>query len=85
MPLVGFDGAPTMSPKYCVAYAFGTFSLNARSKAYLMSSHLTARLTGGENLTPSCSLIVMDLPSSAISGSPSAMSGICLELSSGEK
>ena len=50
-----------------------------------MSSHLTARLTGGENLTPGLSLIVIDLPSAAIVGSPSAMSGICFELSSGEK
>src|SRR3954449_975301 len=70
----GFVGAPTMSVKY-VVYWPPTFSVNARSMAYLTSLDVTARLTGGENFTPLRSLTVMVFASSETCGGPSARSG----------
>ena len=56
-------------------YWFGTFLVNARSNAYLTSFASISRLTGGPNLMPFLSFTVTDLPSSAISGLPSARAG----------
>ena len=63
-----------MKLKY-VVYWFGTFFVNARSNAYLTSFAWISRLTGGPNLTPFFSFTVTVLPSSEISGSPSARAG----------
>ncbi len=63
-----------MKLKY-VVYWFGTFLVNARSKAYLTSLAWISRLTGGPNLTPFLSVTVTDFLSSEISGLPSARPG----------
>ena len=49
--------------------------MKPRSIAYLKSFDVTSRLTGLENFTPLLILTVTVLPSSEISGSPSARSG----------
>src|SRR3954470_20445053 len=61
----GLEGAPTMSAKY-VVYWPPTFSVKARSIAYLTSFDVTARLTGGENFTPLRILTVTVFASSEI-------------------
>ena len=50
---------------------------------YLTSFEVTSRLTGAENITPFLILTVTVLPSSEISGSPSARSGTGLVVSPG--
>ena len=60
-----------------------TVGLNPRSMAYLTSLEVTARLTGGLNLTFGLILIVTVLLSAEIWGSPAAMSGTGLVKSVG--
>ena len=59
--------------------------VNVRSIAYLMSSDVTSRLTGGAYLTPLRILIVIVFWSSETCGSPSARSGTAFSASSGLK
>jgi hypothetical protein len=60
-----------------------TFAVKARSIAYLTSLETTSRLTGFENITPFLIFTVTVLPSSEISGSPSARSGTAFVVSPG--
>jgi len=73
-PLVGVFGAPSIELKYEV-YWPPTFAEKNRSRAYLTSFEVTARFTGGLNLTPCLILTVMVFRSSEICGLPSARSG----------
>ena len=57
--------------------------MNARSIAYLKSFEVISRLTGLENVAPFLIFTVTVLPSSEISGSPSARSGTGLVVSFG--
>ena len=57
--------------------------MNPRWSPYATSSEVTSRLTGGLNFTPVRILTVTVLPSSEISGGPSARSGSGLIASSG--
>ena len=58
-----------------MAYWPPTFTEKKRSKAYLMSFEVTARLTGGPNLMPGLILTVMVFRSSEICGLSAATSG----------
>ena len=57
--------------------------MKPRSSPYLTSAEVTSRSTGGLNFTPVRIFTVTVLPSSAISGGPSARSGSGLVASSG--
>src|SRR3954454_10055375 len=74
-PLVGSFGTPWIELKD-VPYWPPTFTEKKRSKAYLMSFDVTARLTGGANLMPGLILTVMVFRSSEICGFSAATSGI---------
>ena len=74
-PSMSLMNAPTYGPLTCL--------VKARSIAYLTSAVVTSRSTGGLNFTPVRILIVSVLPSSEISGAPSARSGSGLIASSG--
>jgi hypothetical protein len=52
-----------------------TLEVNARSKAYLTSLDVTARLTGGANLMPGRSLTVIVRRSAETCGAAAARSG----------
>ena len=73
-PFVGADGAPSIELKY-EAYWPPTLAEKNRSKAYLTSLLVTARLTGGLNFTPGLILTVIVLRSLEISGFAAARSG----------
>src|SRR4051794_23995354 len=74
---------PSTVAKYEGAYPLATVELNPRSSANLTSFDVAARFTGGLNLTPWRTLIVIVLPSLEICGSEAAKSGTALVVSSG--
>src|SRR5689334_21280058 len=74
-PFVGALGVPSMELKY-EAYCPPTFSEKKRSKAYLTSFDVTARLTGGLYLMPGLILTVIVRRSLEICGLSAARSGV---------
>src|SRR3954454_16431160 len=76
----GVVGAPTTSRNQMVAYPFWTDLMNPRSSAYLTSSDVAARSTGGENFTPERILMVTVFPSEEICAGPAARSGTALSV-----
>ncbi len=69
-------GTPSTALKYVCRYGFATFGLAARSNAYLTSSAVTSRLTGGENFHPFLMCTVTVLLSDETCGCPSASTGL---------
>ena len=73
-PFVGVEGTPSRELKYDGYWPL-TLAEKNRSKAYLTSYDVTARLTGGLNLTFGLILTVIVLRSLEISGLLAARSG----------